>query len=97
MTVYVDDMRAKVGRLVCCHMVADTLEELHAMADAIDLPRRYLDGDHYDPCLAKRARAVALGAVEITRREAVRIRARMRSAGGLTSRRGCDRRKSRQT
>jgi Protein of unknown function (DUF4031) len=66
MTVYVDDMRAKFGRMVMCHMIADTEEELHAMADRIGVARRWYQGDHYDISLGKRALAVAGGAVETT-------------------------------
>lgn len=69
MTVYVDDMRARFGRLVMCHMIADTEAELHAMADRIGVARRWHQGDHYDIALSKRALAVAAGAVEITQRE----------------------------
>lgn len=69
MTVYVDDMRAGYGRMVMCHMIADTAEELHAMADAIGVARRWYQGDHYDIALSKRALAVKLGAIEITWRE----------------------------
>ena len=74
MSVYVDNFRAPYGRMIICHMLADTEAELHAMADAIGVARRWFQGDHYDICLAKRAKAIALGAVEVTTREIVRIR-----------------------
>lgn len=73
MSVYVDDMRASYGRMVMCHMVADSEAELHAMAAAIGVDRRWYQGDHYDVCLAKRGLAVERGALEITRREASRM------------------------
>jgi hypothetical protein len=69
MTVYVDDMRAPYGRLIMCHMIADTDAELHAMADRIGVKRKWHQGDHYDIALAKRALAVAAGAREITQRQ----------------------------
>jgi hypothetical protein len=69
MSVYVDDMRAPFGRLIMCHMIADTEVELHAMADRIGVARRWHQGDHYDISLTKRAKAVALGAQEITWRD----------------------------
>lgn len=69
MTVYVDDMKAPYRRMIMCHMIADTDEELHAMADRIVVARRWFQGDHYDICLAKRRLAVGCGAVEITRRQ----------------------------
>lgn len=72
--VYVDDMRAPFGRMFMCHMIADTDEELHAMADKIGVARRWHQKpgtirSHYDICLAKRAQAIAAGAQEITMRE----------------------------
>lgn len=74
MTVYVDDMRAQYGRMVMCHMVADTDDELHAMADKIGVARRWHQKagtyrSHYDIALSKRALAVQHGAVEITQRQ----------------------------
>lgn len=67
--VYVDSMRAKFGRMVMCHMIADTEEELHAMAAKIGVARKWYQGDHYDIALSKRAMAVAAGAREITARQ----------------------------
>lgn len=74
MAVYVDTMRARVGRLVMCHMIADSSEELHAMADRIGVARKWLQHpgtprEHFDICLAKRSKAVKAGAIEVTQRE----------------------------
>ena len=43
--VYVDDYNAPYGRMTMCHMMADTLEELHAMADKIGIARKWFQ-DH---------------------------------------------------
>lgn len=89
MTVYVDDMRAKFGRMVMCHMLADTDEELHAMAARIGVARKWwqspakTSGSHYDIALSKRALAVQAGAVEITMRQAGSMNARRRVTGQL--------------
>lgn len=78
MAIYVDDMRAIYGRMVMCHMMADTDEELRAIADRIGVRQRWHQGDHFDICLQKRALAVAAGAIEVTQRELVAIRKRLR-------------------
>jgi hypothetical protein len=72
MGVYVDSMRAGYGRMIMCHMVADSRAELDAMADAIGVARKWIQhvgkpSEHYDVCLSKRARAVRLGAIELDR------------------------------
>ncbi len=89
MTVYVDDMRAPFGRMVMCHMLADTDDELHAMARSIGVARRWWQAppheSHYDVCLAMRARAVALGAVEISARQAASMNRRRKLTGSLGS------------
>ena len=69
MTVYVDDMRAAFGRMKMCHMIADTEDELYAMADRIGVARKWHQGDHYDIALSKRALAVQYGARQITLRQ----------------------------
>lgn len=87
--VYVDDMRAKFGRLVMCHMLADSDDELHAMAAKIGVARRWWQspentgGSHYDIALSKRALAVQHGAVEITWKQACAMNARRRVNGEL--------------
>ncbi len=78
MTVYVDDMRAHFGRMIMCHMIADTSDELHAMARSIGVRRKWCQGErtsreHYDICLGKRKVAVECGAVEITWTETGRM------------------------
>lgn len=89
MAVYVDDMRAPYGRMVMCHMLADTDAELHAMAARIGVARRWwqspekTSGSHYDIALSKRALAVAAGAVEITWRQAGLMNMRRRATGEL--------------
>jgi len=89
MTVYVDDMRAPYGRMVMCHMIADTDDELHEMAARIGVARKWFQKEgtarrHYDIALSKRALAVAAGAVEITWRQTGAMVVRRR----LTGRRG---------
>lgn len=83
MTVYVDDMRARFGRMVMCHMIADTEDELHRMADVIGVARRWYQGDHYDIALSKRALAVHHGAVEISMRTLGLMVANRRATGAL--------------
>jgi hypothetical protein len=73
MTVYVDDMfklpMGRFGRMRMSHMIADTDEELHAMARRIGVARKWFQGDHYDICLSKRYLAIENGAVPISVRE----------------------------
>ena len=71
MAVYVDNMKAKFGRMIMCHMVADTEQELAEMAKAIGVNLKWWQykgkkKSHFDICLAMREKAVKLGAVEIT-------------------------------
>ena len=81
MAVYVASMRARYGRLIMCHMIATTDAELCAMAARIGVAPRWHQGDHFDICMAKRALAVAAGAVEITLRQCGAMTARRRYTG----------------
>jgi hypothetical protein len=63
-----------------CHLVSDaSLEELHAFAAAVGIPRRVFQGDHYDVPEEYRDAMIVAGAVEVESRELLR---RLR-AGGL--------------
>jgi hypothetical protein len=58
-----------------CHLFADETDsaELHVFAARLGMHREWFQGDHYDLTPAKRAKAVKLGAKEVTREESVRI------------------------
>ena len=74
MTVYVDTARHPFRGYIMCHMIADTLDELHTMADKIGMERRWFQAPpkashpHYDIPETKRARALSFGAQEICQR-----------------------------
>jgi hypothetical protein len=83
MAVYVDRSRHKLGRMITCHMLADTLDELHAMAARIGAEIGWFQISrtgvpHYDVPLFRRAAAIKLGAVEVGRRETAAIMKRVR-------------------
>jgi Protein of unknown function (DUF4031) len=72
-SVYVDAAIYGYGRMVMCHMIADTPDELHAMAGRIGVARKWFQQPpkasfwHYDIAKSKRTEAVAAGAVECDR------------------------------
>lgn len=85
MSVYVDDASVPWRGQRWAHLMADTLEELHAFAAALGLPRRAFQdkssGAHYDITLAMREQALALGAAPISRHvDRERMRAVIRHA-----------------
>jgi hypothetical protein len=89
MAVYVDDMHltpmGQFGRMKMCHMVADTTDELLAMADRIGVDRRWLQKrgthhEHFDIAMSKRTLAVQFGAVEVTMSQLGRITRQKREA-----------------
>lgn len=81
MAVYVDNARNRLGRMKMCHMWADSLEELLAMADAIGVQRKWIQGHaelsfgihrkaswlHFDISVSKRKLAIDHGAIATDR------------------------------
>lgn len=83
MAVYVDKCRYPFRRMIMCHMIADTEDELHDMAARIGMRRAWFQPKsfpHYDVSLSRRKLAVAAGAIEIDRRELVRKMRELRAA-----------------
>ena len=86
MPVYVDRARNSFGRMVMCHMIADTPAELHEMADCIGVARRWFQQPpkasfwHYDIAQTKRAIAVAAGAIDCDRNAFVAALRRIRAS-----------------
>lgn len=76
MPIYVDNMNAKFGRMIMCHLIADSDQELHDMADKIGVQRKWHQKppkskhSHYDIALVKKKLAIENGAIEITWRQA---------------------------
>lgn len=74
MSVYVDEARHPYGRMMMCHMIADSTEELRAMARKIGVKLKWIQNEgeykeHFDICKTMRARAIANDAIEITGHE----------------------------
>ncbi|TAN14492.1 MAG: DUF4031 domain-containing protein [Rhizobiaceae bacterium] len=100
MTVYVDDVRHAFGRMVMCHLWADTLDELLAMVDAIGVQRKWIQGHptlsfgkhrhaswvHFDISLGKKDLALRQGAVLTDRYGPVEHCARLDIASGVPMR-----------
>jgi hypothetical protein len=81
MAVYVDGEENKFRRMIMCHMFADTIAELHEMAEKIGMRREWfqpLSFPHYDVAKGRRALAVEYGAVEVNRKQGFEIRRALR-------------------
>lgn len=75
MAIYVDNVRVKWRGKEWCHLVGDSLEELHQFAQRIGLkPEWFQVGasyPHYDVTAERRLRALQTGAIEGSRRQII--------------------------
>lgn len=75
MSVYVDAENLKFRNMIMCHMIADSVDELHDMALKIGLKKEWFQANssfpHYDISLSVKKKALELGAIEVSRRELV--------------------------
>ena len=88
MTVYVDDVEHRFGRMLMCHLWADSVDELFAMVDRIGVQRKWLQQPpkaswvHFDISLGKKKLAIAAGAVLTDQFGPVEFRSRLHIASG---------------
>jgi hypothetical protein len=76
--VYVDNFNAPYRNMVMCHMIADTTEELLAMADKIGVNKKWIQdagtyNEHFDISLGKKKLAIEADAKSISMMELGRI------------------------
>ena len=75
MAVYVDNVRVKWHGRLWCHLVADTLEELHEFAHQLDLKKSWFQHaasyPHYDVTIEVRQIALRKGAKAGSRAEII--------------------------
>ena len=75
MAVYIDKANIKYKRMIMCHMIADSYEELHDMAKKIGMKNTWFQKNasfpYYDVCLMRKKKALEYGAIEVSRKELV--------------------------
>jgi hypothetical protein len=75
MAIYVDNARVKWRGRLWCHLVADSIEELHDFAQRLGLQKNWFQHaasyPHYDVTLETRQIALSMGAIEGSRTEII--------------------------
>ncbi|WP_138440224.1 DUF4031 domain-containing protein [Marinobacter alexandrii] len=83
MAVYVDNSRVQWQGKEWCHMVADTLTELHQFAESIGMRPEWFQASasypHYDVTVARRQLALSQGAVVGERRQIIRCAKKLKA------------------
>lgn len=91
--IYVDEMRVCLRNKnwpysQACHMVADSIDELHRFAGRLGLRRSWFQNKtlpHYDLTIGMRVKAVKLGAIEIDKKKFMEILRKYRERRSLTT------------
>jgi hypothetical protein len=82
MTVYVDNVKIKWAGNEWCHLVADTLDELHEFAYLLGLKRKWFQGSasypHYDITVTCRMKAISFGATVGSRKQIISCAKKMK-------------------
>jgi hypothetical protein len=75
--IYIGKREYRYKSWLMCHMVSTNIEELHAIAKAIGLNRKWFQDKgripHYDVSKAKKLLAIKLGANELNDRDLINI------------------------
>jgi hypothetical protein len=83
MTVYVDNVRISWRGRYWCHLVADSIEELHCFARELGLEHNWFQRTasypHYDVTVEMRDKAVRLGAEFADRRTLISCARRLKA------------------
>lgn len=83
MTTYVDNVRVEWRGKLWCHLVADSLEELHTFAIRLGLKRHWFQQNasypHYDVTLETRTKAIELGALHGSRATIINCARRLKA------------------
>ncbi len=89
MPVYIDNAALALGRMRMSHMIADTFDELHAMAARIGMRREWFQAappasfPHYDVAKGRRELAIRFGAIPCERNTFVAHVRRLRPVFGI--------------
>lgn len=90
MAVYVDNVRIAWRGQLWCHLVADSIEELHQFAHMLGLRRKWFQQSasypHYDVTVQVRELAIELGALLGSRKQIIGCARRMKDELHVQSR-----------
>lgn len=81
--VYIDNARVAYKGNLYCHMLADSLDELHEFAEVLGIKKCWFHGSasypHYDVKIEFRPQAINLGAILSSRKQIIECGKRLRA------------------